>query len=146
MPMESDTPVQRATAAAPPPPLRWAARVAVVAVPAGLWFGGAQPVAVGLIPSPWDKLAHVAVFAVLAAAIGLASGQRGGRLLALALAGAVLVGWVDEWHQTRLPGRNAGWDDFAADAAGALLGAWLTESWLRRSTAARRAPSDAPGR
>jgi hypothetical protein len=30
-----------------------------------LFYLGAQPFAAGLIPAPWDKLAHLAVFAVL---------------------------------------------------------------------------------
>ena len=53
----------------------------VVGILFGLFVGGAQPVAVGLIPSPWDKLAHASLFAVLAACIGLASGLRGGRVV-----------------------------------------------------------------
>lgn len=95
---------------------------ASVAVPVGLFYAGAQPYAVGLIPSPWDKFAHAAVFAVLAAAIGYASGLRGSRMGALAFLGASAVGAMDELHQAWLPGRNAGWDDLAADLAGSLLG------------------------
>ena len=91
----------------------------------GLFVLGAQPFAVNLIPSPWDKLAHLAVFAVLAYALGLLSGQRGGRMLLFAVAGALFIGALDEWHQMFLPGRHAGWDDLAADAIGSLLGAAL---------------------
>ena len=91
----------------------------------GLFVFGAQPFAVQLIPSPWDQLAHVAVFAALACAIGLLSGQRGVRMLLCAVAGALLVGTLDEWHQMYLPGRQAGWDDLAMDAIGSLLGAVL---------------------
>lgn len=101
------------------------AALLAVALPLGLWVGGAQPVAVGLIPPPWDKLAHAVVFAVLAAAIGYASGLRGWRVALLGFAGALLVGAVDELHQMTLPGRSAGWDDLAADALGAALGAWI---------------------
>lgn len=89
----------------------------------GLYVLGAQPFAVGLIPAPWDKLAHAGVFAVLATAVGLASGLRGRRMVVVAVAGALLAGGLDEWHQFFLPGRQAGWDDLAADAAGAMLGA-----------------------
>lgn len=108
-----------------------AAGLLALAVPAGLWFGGAQPVAVGLVPSPWDKLAHAAVFAVLAVAIACASGLRGGRMAWFAFAGALLVGVADEWHQASLPGRLAGWDDLAADALGALAGALLAKESRR---------------
>lgn len=89
----------------------------------GLFGVGAQPVAVGLFPVPWDKLAHAFVFAVLVVAIGLASGLRGWRMLLLAVGGALLVGVLDEWHQVYLPGRMAAWDDLAADAFGGLVGA-----------------------
>jgi len=106
-------------------PLRLAAALLAVALPLGLFVGGAQPVAVGLVPAPWDKLLHALVFAVLAAAMGYASGMRGARVLLLAFCGAVLVGMLDEWHQMYLPGRSAGWDDLAADAVGAGLGAGL---------------------
>lgn len=106
-------------------PLRLAAALLAIALPLGLFVGGAQPVAVGLVPAPWDKLLHALVFAVLAAAMGYASGMRGARVLLLAFCGAVLVGMLDEWHQMYLPGRSAGWDDLAADAVGAGLGAGL---------------------
>ena len=103
--------------------LRLAAITAAVGLPMGLFYGGAQPVAVGLIPAPWDKLAHVAVFAVLAGAIGFASGLRGARMWWLAFAVALAVGAADEWHQLSLPGRGPGWGDLLADAVGAALGA-----------------------
>ncbi len=88
-----------------------------------LFIGGAQPFAVNLIPAPWDKFVHLALFALISAAIGLASGRSGVRMVLLAVAGALLLGLVDEWHQGFLPGRNAGLDDLAADLLGALAGA-----------------------
>ena len=106
--------------------MRAVAALSVAVIFIGLMVGGAQPVAVGLIPSPWDKLAHASLFAVLAACIGLASGLRGGRMILFAFSSALLIGVLDEWHQAFLPGRQAGWDDLAADAAGSLSGALLT--------------------
>ena len=103
--------------------LRVGAVMLAVGLPLGLYFGGAQPVAVGLIPSPYDKLVHAGVFAVMAAAIGYASGLRGLPMLLVAWLGGVAVGAMDEWHQMYLPGRSAGLDDLAADAAGAAVGA-----------------------
>jgi VanZ family protein len=95
-------------------------------VTSGILFGlfalGAQPFAVQLIPAPWDQLAHVAIFAVLAFALGLLSGQRGGRVWLVAVAGALLIGALDEWHQMYVPGRNAGWNDLAMDVIGSLAG------------------------
>lgn len=100
----------------------WAVGLSIVF---GLFDLGAQPFAVGLIPAPWDKLAHGGVFAVLAAAIGLASGLRGWRMVLMSIAGAALLGALDEWHQVYLPGRHAGLDDPLADMVGALAGASL---------------------
>jgi VanZ family protein len=97
----------------------------------GLFIGGAQPIAVGLVPPPWDKLVHALVFAVLAAAIGYASGSRGRGMLAIAFFGAVAVGALDEWHQVYLPGRSAGLDDLAADAFGSGVGTALLH-WCQR--------------
>jgi len=125
--------------------LRVCAIVAVIAVPLGLFYGGAQPYAVGLIPPPWDKFAHVVVFAVLAGAVAYASGLRGARMWWLAFAAALAVGAADEWHQASLPGRAAGWDDLAADAVGSALGAtvlrWrgLVHGWLEGRMGDRQA-------
>ena len=112
--------------------VRMLAVVLVVALPVGLWVGGALPVAVHLIPAPWDKLAHALVFAVLAFAVGLASGLSGRAAMAVAFCGALAVGALDEWHQMSLAGRAAGWDDLLADAAGAALGSALLGMRARR--------------
>ena len=120
---------------APPTALRLLAALCVFLLTAGLFIGGAAPVAVGLFKPPWDKLAHVLTFAVMGAGFGLASGARGWRMLAVVLGGALAVGAIDELHQLWLPGRDAGLDDFVADAAGGLLGALLltgTYRWLDR--------------
>ena len=109
----------------PPVSWRYLAAVGVVVLTAGLFFGGAQPVAVGLFKPPWDLLAHASVFAVIGALSGLASGARGWRLLIVCLLGALTVGAIDELHQLRLPGRNADWNDLAADSVGGLLGGLL---------------------
>lgn len=88
-----------------------------------LYIAGAKPVAVNLFPAPWDKLAHLLTFAVVGMAAGLAGGMRGWRMALCCVAGALLVGGMDEVHQMFLPGRSASWADLAADAAGGLLGA-----------------------
>lgn len=105
--------------------VRILAALTVAMSAAVLYVGGAQPVAVGLFPAPWDKLAHLLSFAVVGMAAGLAGGMRGWRMVACCLAGALLVGGMDELHQLFLPGRSASWADLAADAAGGLLGAAL---------------------
>lgn len=103
--------------------IRIAATLALAMSAAVLYVGGAQPVAVGLFPAPWDKLAHLLTFAVVGMAAGLAGGMRGWRRVMCCVAGALLVGGMDELHQMFLPGRSASWADLAADAAGGLLGA-----------------------
>jgi uncharacterized protein YfiM (DUF2279 family) len=116
--------------------LRLAAAMTAIGLPMGLFVGGAQPVAVGLIPVPWDKLAHASVFAMLAAAMGYASGWRGWPMLLAGFGYAMGIGVLDEWHQMHLPGRSAGLDDLAADAVGAALGVTAllareqVETWL----------------
>lgn len=112
--------------------LRLLTVLAAVGIVVALFVGGAQPIAVGLVPSPWDKLAHASVFAVLAVTLGIASGMRGWRVFVLAFVGALLVGLLDEWHQVFLPGRQAGWDDFLADAIGGAIGAGAAYAFVGR--------------
>ena len=106
----------------PPARLRCWAAVGMVAIAAGLYFGGALPVAVDLFTPPWDLLAHATLFSVVAATTGVASGARGWRLLLFGLLGASAVGSMDELHQLRLPGRHADWEDLLADVLGGFLG------------------------
>lgn len=101
---------------------RWLAFLLALAIPLALLVGGAQPFAVGLVPAPWDKLAHMAVYAVLACAIGFASRRRGPSAMLIGFVGALLVGVLDEMSQMQLPGRAAEFDDLVADAVGAALG------------------------
>lgn len=90
----------------------------VVLMLVALFVGGAQPQAVGLVPEPWDKVAHAIFFFVftllLARFVSLP--------IALVIALGLLVGAADELHQTFLPGRVAGWDDWLADMLGTCLG------------------------
>lgn len=103
--------------------VRILAALTVALSAAVLYVAGAQPVAVGLFPAPWDKLVHLLTFAVVGMAAGLAVGMRGWRMALCCVAGALLVGGMDELHQMFLPGRSASWSDLTADAAGGLLGA-----------------------
>jgi Predicted integral membrane protein len=97
-----------------------------------LFIGGTQPIAVNLVPEPWDKLLHGAVFALLAWALGFASGLHDWRGLAVAFFGSLLIGLLDEWHQLYLPGRQAGWPDFIADMAGSLIGTITLTLWSKK--------------
>lgn len=104
------------------------ARIVLAALVFGLFILGRHPAAGHLFLPPWDKLAHIALFAVVAAAI--ASGWP--RLhWAGVLALGLLIGFADEVHQIFIPGRHPGWDDGFADLAGLALGL-LIIGWQRR--------------
>jgi hypothetical protein len=94
-----------------------------------------------------DKLAHFFTYAGLGVLIALRAGLRdkllgkpvnrwtkgGGIALAVGLSYALF----DEFHQSFTPNRSpSGWD-FAADAAGILLGFWLMRRWDERKNAKR---------
>lgn len=84
---------------------------------AGLyWFNG-QPAAAGLVPSPFDLLAHVAVYGFLTVLVWLA---LEGRYPWLAVLIVAAYGGADELRQLTLPGRDGSFTDFAADLAAAL--------------------------
>lgn len=121
----------------------WLRLLSMLAAPlliAGLFIGGAHPIAVGLFASPWDKLVHGAVFGLLGVLLAVA--LNGARLpmqscavsprqalLVAALLVAVVAG-VDELCQLRLPGRVASWSDWLADVAGGALAlAGLHKVW-----------------
>ena len=97
----------------------------------GLFIGGAQPFAVNLVPSPWDKLAHCIVFATVGAAFATLAGAQHWAVALAAAALAIALGGLDEWRQLALPGRNGGLDDLAADAIGAVAGALLACGFRR---------------
>ena len=67
------------------------------------------------IPAPWDKLAHMSAYAVLALLL-----RAGGLNPGLAWLLAVVYGASDELHQRFVPGRMSDWADLAAAALGAL--------------------------
>lgn len=103
--------------------LRWA--------PPGIWAGfllflGTRPgdrLPAG--PAGFDKLAHVAFYAVLGALTARAS-----RRWAVGLLAGLIVGTLDEWLQSGTTGRAADALDVVADVVGAGLGGWV---YLRTS-------------
>ena len=105
--------------------MRVVAAMAFVVAGACLFVLGAQPIAVGLFNPPWDKLAHIATFALVGCAAGIASGAKGWFRVGCCVAGALTLGIADELHQVYLPGRSASWSDLVADAAGGLASAAL---------------------
>ncbi len=95
--------------------------VSCLAFVVGIFVGGAQPAAVGLIPAPWDKLGHAISFGLLAMMLELALRPRWWLFFALPLA----VSAADEVHQAFLPGRYASVEDWLAGAAGVCIAWWL---------------------
>lgn len=100
------------------PGLRLGAAVLAPLVVALYVHLGAQPVAAGLLPSPFDKVAHFAAFGVIAALLWTAAVSRYPLQL---LAAVGLIGIADECHQSALPGRFADPLDVLADVAGAAV-------------------------
>ena len=114
------------------PPLAWAALIFLVS-------HQSRPLQLAAPFPHADKLVHAGIFAVLAGltARGILSlGQGGRRALGVAVLAASLYGAIDEWHQSFVPGRDPDPVDWAADTAGALLGAALVVGLPRRRSRA----------
>jgi len=112
----------------------------IAAVLLALYFwGNSQPEAAGLVPAPWDKLAHLTWYAVLAGLLLLGLGRRAWPWV---LVGTLLLAGWDEWHQFALPGRSPGIDDWLADALGVVVGIGIGHAIGRRvrGASARRLP------
>ncbi|MFO0944389.1 MAG: VanZ family protein [Planctomycetota bacterium] len=67
-----------------------------------------------------DKIAHAIAYAVLAFLLTRGFGHRG-----WGIAITVLYGLLDEYHQSFVPGRDAGLADWLADSLGAVVGSRL---------------------
>ena len=100
-----------------------------------LFQQASNPDAVNLIPPPWDKLAHFAVYSTITALLWFGTG---GRMPIALLAIVALTGAFDELHQGAIPGRVAdGWDfiaDFTASVTTALVLPVLFGTRRARST------------
>lgn len=90
-----------------------------------------------------STMGHVGVFGVLAALIWWALGltempplRRAGIAVLL----TVTYGFLDEWHQSFVPGRTPDVRDIIADTTGAIL-AMLVVTWLARRLRERQARS-----
>src|SRR5512138_3909734 len=86
-----------------------------------------------------DKVVHAGVYALLAGLVGrwrAGAGRAGWAAFWLALLAASLYGAADEWHQSFIPGRDPDPLDWAADSAGAVLGAATAVGLPRRKSRA----------
>jgi len=88
----------------------------------------------------WDKLAHCFVYLILAILLMRYLLDVRMYLPAKALKLSVIIGAVfggiDEIHQFFIPGRSCAWQDYIADLAGVLLGAYLAFRYYRRKAGA----------
>jgi VanZ family protein len=107
MPTERPHPPGSRAAAA-----RFLCLIAAAAIVAELFTMSLRPAAAGLIAAPWDKAAHFAVYAAIAALLWIAAGAR---MPLLVIAATIGVGALDELHQIGVPGRSADPMDFLAD-------------------------------
>jgi hypothetical protein len=111
------------------PVVQWLAMGVATLMIASLVRLGETELAVGLIPGPWDKLAHMATFGTIAFSLWLALGQRwlyGCAALALAIA------IYDEWRQLTLPGREADLADLLANGIGIAFAVLLARYIVAR--------------
>jgi len=92
------------------------------------------------VPTWWsvpDAVAHVALYAVLGAALAWGrhiTGRPGWPPL-----GAFGIAWAisDEWHQSFVPGRDPSAGDVLADVVGLLIGGTVAAFTLRSDSSAR---------
>nr|WP_306441223.1 VanZ family protein [Methyloversatilis sp. XJ19-13] len=112
-----------------PPVVQWLAMGVATVMIASLVKLGETELAVGLIPSPWDKLAHMATFGTIAFSLWLALGQR---WLYSCAVFAFAIALYDEWRQLTLPGREADLADLLANGVGIVLAVLLARYIVAR--------------
>lgn len=107
---------------------RWLWTLPLAVATAIVWLSSRSQYPGGLtLPPPLDKVAHAAVFGILAWSLDLALQRTRPdlpmyrrHLLGFALVAA--FGATDEWHQAFVPGRACEFGDWVADIVGAGLG------------------------
>jgi len=96
-----------------------------------LWLGQRDPGDLPTGPEGTDKLMHAGAYGALGALATWAAQKRSDKtrkLLRGALVGliaALFIGCLDEWGQSTVEGRYAGWGDIVADAIGGSIGGWI---------------------
>jgi VanZ family protein len=123
------TPTTRAPLARWLPPALWAAAL----LAATSWPNPRLPAV-----HAGDKVVHVGLYACLAWLAVRAAGAGAARApVARVIAAVAAFGAFDEWHQRFIPGRSTSAADWAADLAGAALGALAGAAAARRAGALR---------
>ena len=96
----------------------------------------------GQLVAPWDKLVHMALFALVAIALGAWLGIRRQRDLWSCLLITVLAGSVDEALQHFDPERTVDADDLLANVVGALIGTGANALWWQWRDSTRKHADD----
>ena len=97
-----------------------------------VWLSSRSSYPFGIsLPSPFDKVAHMTAFGVLAAFLEIAWRRTRPGLSVVRRLSAILIvlavfGASDEIHQYFVPGRSCNLYDWMADVAGGALGLALT--------------------
>jgi VanZ family protein len=89
-----------------------------------LFWAGSKPIAVGLFPFPFDKIAHVLAFSFLSLSLWFGGKERWPLFIIIL---ASTIGALDEIHQIYLPGRHPAFLDFAFDS----VSSWFTVAFLK---------------
>ncbi|HEU4640984.1 MAG TPA: VanZ family protein [Gemmatimonadaceae bacterium] len=115
------------------PPVVWAAFILILTS-----LPGADLPRVG-VPDA-DKLVHFTMYGIFAwlSTRSFARPGRLARVVVLVVLGVSLFGAMDEWHQQFIPGRSMELLDWMADTLGALAGASVALTALRRRSSLRR--------
>lgn len=83
-----------------------------------------------------DKLVHTILYFVLGASFAWSRWKTGSKVpgFMLVLVG-IIYGYLDEWHQSFVPGRFPSWGDGLADALGLVLGFYFLDKLFSRPVA-----------
>jgi len=102
-----------------------------------IWLGQRDSGDLPTGPEGTDKLFHAGAYGVLGAFASWAALARNAETRKLArgalvgLFAALLIGCLDEWGQSTVEGRYAGWGDILADAIGGTFAGWLVARLFR---------------
>lgn len=93
------------------------------------WFAE-QPIAVGLVPPPLDKVVHAFMGAGMAFMLWLVLDCK---IPWLNIGLVALLSGLEEWHQSFLPGRVPDFYDFLAATGAAFFCVVLLRYWNRKT-------------
>jgi len=81
-----------------------------------------------------DKLVHGVLYGILGVSLAWSKLRTGSKIpgYRLLLIG-VVYGYLDEWHQSFVPGRFPSWEDGLADVAGLIIGFYFFNRFFSKS-------------